>query len=108
MLDSEIGQQSGRVDDILTAEGIALSMASDDDEMLAREKAEEAYLAVAFVLQSDKRRYGELMGDLENWHTCGDDRYPTTLYGAYELLVNWKEKQNLFFPGRMGLSVLPR
>jgi hypothetical protein len=51
----------------------------------------EEYLACAFLLASDRKRYGKLIEDLENDHIQKNDKYPKTLVEAYNLLVHWKQ-----------------
>lgn len=57
----------------------------------ASNKAKEAYLAAAFILGSDRNRYGKMLEDMENDFTTGIDKYPKTLVNAYNLLLHWKQ-----------------
>jgi hypothetical protein len=52
----------------------------------ARNTAKDEYLAICFLMNSDKRRYGGLISDIENEHT---------LTGTYDYLVNYKEASRL-------------
>ena len=64
-----------------------------DNEYIQRVRpARDRYLAYAFIHGSDKSRYAELMIELENQHTYGNDQFPKTLTGAYNLLVNYRTK----------------
>jgi hypothetical protein len=45
-------------------------------------------MACAFLVGSDRDRYGKLVEDLENDHIQGSDKYPKTLTDAYSLLVH--------------------
>ena len=56
----------------------------------AIEQAKDRYYAVAFLLGSDRNRYGKLIEDLENAMVQGEDKYPKTLNDAYTLLLHWK------------------
>jgi hypothetical protein len=56
----------------------------------AKHNAKDEYLAICFLMNSDKRRYGGLIRDIENEHTRGSNSYPVTLTGAYDYLVNYK------------------
>ena len=58
----------------------------------ARNTAKDAYLAICFLMNNDKCRYGGLICNIENEHTCGSNTYPDTLTGAYDCLVNYKAK----------------
>jgi hypothetical protein len=44
-------------------------------------------------LNSDRRRYGGLICDIENEHTRGSNTYPDTLTGAYDYPVNYKAER---------------
>jgi Zinc knuckle len=54
------------------------------------ELAKEVCQATAFLSQSDKKRYGELLSELENDYTKGQSSYPTTLVKAYQYLNEYK------------------
>ena len=54
--------------------------------------ARERFLAYAFIQGADKSRFGDLLLELENQHTCGTDHFPHSLTGAYNLLVNYRTK----------------
>ena len=56
----------------------------------AHNTAKDEYLAICFLVNSDKHCYGGLIRDIENEHTQGSDTYPDTLTGAYDYLVNYK------------------
>jgi len=46
---------------------------------------EQKHLAITFLRSLDKKRHGALLNELENFSHLGDDKYPATLVGAYEL-----------------------
>ena len=52
--------------------------------------AQEEYLVVLLLTKSDPKRYGSLVTDVENAYTRGQNGYPTTVRGAYDMLVNYK------------------
>ena len=56
----------------------------------AHNTAKDEYLAICFLMNSNKRRYGGLIRDIENEHTRGTNTYPDTLTRAYDYLVNFK------------------
>ena len=56
----------------------------------AKLKAREEYLAVLLLTKSDPKRYGTLITDVENAYTRGQNGYPTTVSGAYDMLVNYR------------------
>ena len=84
-----IGTDHSLVTEMLggTDRAITSEAAMTNAEKLAKEK----YLACAFILGSDKTRYGKLVEDLENAFTQGDDKFPKDMVSAYNLLVNWKQ-----------------
>jgi hypothetical protein len=82
------------VDRSLVAEmlgGRDRAIASASVIVSAEHDAKDKYLACAFILGSDKTRYGRLLEDLENSYTQGVDKYPKSMVDAYNLLVNWKQ-----------------
>jgi hypothetical protein len=46
-------------------------------------------MARLLLKNSDRKRYGPLLCDIENQFTRGQDQYPATLTSAYEYLVNY-------------------
>jgi len=80
-IEAAVAAETGAVIATMTkAQGDALS-----------KTAQERYLAVAFLLGSDRSRYGRLIKNLENDYLQGTNHYPTTVTGAYNLLTNWKQ-----------------
>ena len=55
-----------------------------DVEIIAEE---ENFKAMMYLKQSDKSRHGRLIGDLQNGAYVDCDEYPTTLAGAYDLMI---------------------
>ena len=53
--------------------------------------AREIYLACAFVINSNLRRYGRLIEELENDYTKGNDNYPRNMVKAYQLLNEYTQ-----------------
>ena len=89
----DIGTDEGLIDRRLTNSNPPLTrMTATDAQLEAAERyCKEAYLACAFLLGSDRNRYGKLLEDLENDFTQGSDRYPKTVVDAYNLLMYWKQ-----------------
>ena len=54
-------------------------------------RAQEIYLSCAFVVNSDLKRYGHLIEELENDYTKGNDNYPCNMVKAYQLLNEYKQ-----------------
>jgi hypothetical protein len=61
----------------------------------ALDQAKDQYLAVMFLMNSDRNRYGSLVRNVENEYTRGTDTYPVTLSAAYDYIVNWPDGKGL-------------
>jgi hypothetical protein len=86
-----VSKDTGLVDNELISVGLTCTTATQGELQDAEDAARERVLACAFLLGSDRARYGKLLEDLENDHTQGVDNYPSTLQQAYTLLVHWKQ-----------------
>jgi hypothetical protein len=96
-LGSNIGNHTSRVDAILQAiPEIAAGgrEATEAERTQAQETVKDQYLAVMFLINSDKKRYGALVQDIENEYTRGSDTYPTSLSAAYDYIVNYRTNKN--------------
>ena len=85
-LSGEPGTSKARVDSLM----IDPDLADEDERQEAKTKAREEYVVVLLLTKSDPKRYGTLVTDVENAYTHRQDRYPTTVSGAYDMLVNYK------------------
>ena len=63
----------------------------DDEIKMIETTAREIYLACAFVINSDLRRYRRLIEELENDYTKGNDNYPRNMVKAYQFLNEYKQ-----------------
>ena len=63
----------------------------DDELKMIETTAREIYLACEFVINSDLRRYGRLIEELENDYTKGNDNYPRNMVKACQLLNEYKQ-----------------
>jgi hypothetical protein len=70
-------------------EGIINPTEADRSE--AKLIAKEQYMACAFILSSDRNRYGKLVEDLENNYIQKQFKYPIDMNEAYSLLMHWKQ-----------------
>eukprot|EP00957_Ditylum_brightwellii_P025674 1941518-Ditylum_brightwellii.AAC.1 len=52
----------------------------------------EAYLAYAFLLGANRKKYEKLQEDLANSYARNKDKYPKTLVGAHKLFATWSNK----------------
>jgi hypothetical protein len=81
-LSSNIGNHTSRVNTILQAiPEIAAGgwEATEAETTQAQETVKDQYLAVMFLVNSDKKCYGALVQDIKNEYTRGSDTYPTSL-----------------------------
>ena len=81
-LGGEPGTSSARID------ARVMDLEDLEEREAAKIDAREEYIAVLLLTKSDPKRYASLVADIENQHTRGQDMYPTTVSGAYDLLVN--------------------
>ena len=77
----------------VAAEKLGFDVATENVDEIAQiiGKAKEMYLATAFVMGSDRRRFGKLIETLENQHIQGQSRWPESLPEAYNLLQYWRQ-----------------
>jgi hypothetical protein len=86
-----VGNHDGLVDKQLEEDDLTRANASTEELRAAKAAAKEEYLACAFLLGSDRKRYRKLIENLENDHVQRNDKYPKTLVEAYNLLIHWKQ-----------------
>jgi hypothetical protein len=67
---------------------------TDAERARAVAEARDEYLGILFLANSDKNRYSDMVQDIQNDHTRGNDTYPTTLTEAYDYLVNFQGKKH--------------
>jgi hypothetical protein len=89
-LGSDIGLNSERVDANVQEIAADPDMPTEAEWEQARARAKDEYLAVAFLLNSDKRQYGDLIWTIENEYTRGTNTYPMTLSAAYDYIINYQ------------------
>ncbi len=84
-------------DDVIEEIATDATNPTQDERLEATTTAKERYLAVAFLLGSDKARYGIMVEEIENEYLRNRDEntkvgsYPLTVSGAYEYLENYKK-----------------
>ena len=64
---------------------------SEDEQKMVKTTAREIYLSCAFVVNSDLKRYGCLIEELENDYKKGNDNYPHNMVKAYQLLNEYNQ-----------------
>ena len=88
----DLGIDTGLIDAAFATANPAVTRDTAAPETLiaVQKYAREQYLACAFLLGSDRKRYGKLLKNLENRFTQKTDKWPKTITDAYSLLLNWK------------------
>jgi hypothetical protein len=82
-----VGNHDGLLEKQLGERLLSRANASAAELRVAEAAAKEEYLDCAFLLGSDRKRYGKLIEDLENDHAQRKYKYPKTLVETYNLLV---------------------
>jgi hypothetical protein len=90
VLERDIGTDRGLVITAANRAGVALGQADVAIVDVLKVQVKDRYLETAFLLGSDRTRCWKLIEDVENSYIKGQDEYPTTPTGAYNLLINWK------------------
>ena len=101
-----IGDDDAITKQVLRSQGINVDNATEAQEEAAEIQGIEWYLALAFLMGSDRSRFGRLLEKLENDFTAGHDNYPKTLTDAYNMLLEWKDDPRLLMrmAGNDGIS----
>ena len=56
----------------------------------AKKIANERFYSIMFLRHADRARYGNLVADLENAFTRGNDEFPKTMTSAFDYLINYR------------------
>ena len=107
-LGSNIGAQADRVNAILQEIAADPDIPTEPERRQAREQAKDEYLAVMFLVNSDRQCYGSLVRDIENEYTRGADTYPMTLSTAYDYIVNYRPAKSSSNVDEGGLAFYTR
>ena len=85
----------------LAEQGIVPALATAEQMNEAFRIVKERYLAVAFILGSDRKRYSKMIDELMN-NFLQDDRtaFPQTVTDAHRNLVHWRSDSK-----RMGQGI---
>ena len=90
-----IGDDEAIMKQVLRSQGIDVIDAMDVQEQTAETEGIQWYLALAFLMGSDRSWFGHLLEKLENDFTAGNDNYPKTLTNTYNMLLEWKDDPRL-------------
>ncbi len=85
--------QKKRVNDILEKICADPKNIKPSEKNKARKRAKEQYIALMFLMHSNKQQYGDLINDIENEYTCGSENFPQTLRTAFEILISYKSNK---------------
>ena len=88
-LRSNIGVHTAHVNTILQDITADPDIPTQEERTHAEEQAKGQYLAVMFLINSDRKHYSTLIWDIENEYTRGSDTYPATLSAAYDFIFNY-------------------
>ena len=101
-----IGDDMAIMRQVLRSQDINVDEATDAQEEAAKTEGTQWYLALAFLMGSNRSRFGRLLEKLENDFTAGNDNYPKTLTDAYNMLLEWKDDPRLLMhmAGNDGIS----
>ena len=101
-----IGNDEAIMNQVLWSQGIDVDDATDTQQETAETEGIQWYLALAFLMGSDRSRFRHLLEKLENDFTAGNDNYPKTLTDAYNMLLEWKDDPRLLLhmAGNDGIS----
>jgi hypothetical protein len=70
---------------------ITINTATTAQLIVAKEARKRKCHGMGMLRRADRDRYGQLVIDLENQHTFGTDKYPTSMTDTYALLTNYKK-----------------
>ena len=101
-----IGNDEAIMKQVLRSQGIDIDEATEAQEEAAETEGTQWYLVLAFLMGSDRSRFGRLLEKLENDFTAGNNNYPKTLTDAYNMLLEWKDDPRLLMrmAGNDGVS----
>jgi hypothetical protein len=97
-------KQPGRIEIELAGIVADPDMPTNEERKQARATAKDKFLARLLLSNADKRRYGELLRDIENDHTRNIGNYPDTPTAAFDLLVRYKPARSRHIVDDGGLS----
>ena len=101
-----IGNDEAITNQVLRSQGVDVDDVMDAQQETAETEGIQWYHALAFLMGSDRSRFGHLLEKLENDVTAGNDNYPKTLTDAYNMLLEWKDDPRLLtrMAGNDGIS----
>ena len=88
-LGGQPGLNEGRLTDQLIEDGYDPDTATVAQKTEAKKSIAEQHLAIIFLKNADKVRYGGLIADLANRQARECDEYPRNLAKAFDMLTTW-------------------
>ena len=88
-LGGQPGLNEGRLTDQLIEDGYDPDTATIAQKTEAKKSIAEQHLAIIFLKNADKARYGGLVADLANRQARECDEYPRNLAKAFDMLTTW-------------------
>jgi len=85
-----IGDHKEILEAVAKEEGVNLNEAAAAELKSITATAKERYLAVAFLMSSNRTRYSRCIEELENSFLKGKDKYPHTVTVAFILISKYK------------------
>ena len=82
-----IGDDEAIMNQVLQSQGIDVEDATDAQQETVETEGIQWYIALAFLMGSDRSRFRRLLEKLENDFTAGNDNYLKTLTDAYNMLL---------------------
>ncbi len=61
-------------------------------------------MVISFLKGCDRGRYGKLLEDLENEYVQGRNKYPSSVSGAYNMVLHWSDGANKIKSIRMDIT----
>ena len=86
---------SGIINILCSEKGIDQSSIDSAKETELMMEGQERMLAMHFLMNADQDRYGEVIRIYNQGFLSRNNKYPTTLHGAYTLLKHWSYKCEL-------------
>ena len=83
----------------LTELSLTRQTATDEQMKTAKATAQDKLLGVAYLMCSDKHRFGKVVEDIDNAYLVGRDEYPKSVNDAYYRICNWSNDQKPHYHG---------
>jgi len=82
----------------LTELSLTQQLATDDQMKAAKATSQDKLLGAAYLMCSNKHRFGKMVEDIHNAYLIGQDEYPKSVNDAYYHICNWSNDQETSLP----------